>query len=163
MKKFKLGKGYAPRANGSAPLTPQAVADVQPIEEDAWSRLRRRQRELGLLDDSGNLYDPKTNTWAFGNIRTEVDGKIESNVFDDLQYFEHHPEMVNGLPAGTLLASDDSEEFAVEEEAAAAVEEPVVDTQPDSRLSHSSHTIWKPNPHASRTTGYVPPEEPKLD
>jgi len=45
----------------------------------------------------------------------------------------------------------------------ATVESPVVDTQPDNRLSHSPHTIWQLNRNASRTAGYVPPEEPKPD
>ena len=160
MKKFKLGKGYDPKQSASsAPPTPEALADAKPIEEDAFSRLRHRQRELGLLDENGNLYDPKTHTWTSGNIRTEVDGKIESNIFDDLLYFEHYPKMAHSLPSYIPPAPDNSEEFAVE----ATVEAPVVDTQPDSRLSHSPHIIWQPNSNPSRTAGYVPPVEPRPD
>jgi len=100
MHRFKFGERVVPEKLRLDDLPP-LVKGTAEIDMDALRRLRQRQRELGVLDASGNLYDPRTKKWSCSNMT--VEGEKE-DLYSDLHYFVHYPEMERGLPPATKAA-----------------------------------------------------------
>ena len=106
-KGFVLGRGLMTAASVDNPYKPkrthQKKAGSNFFKDESnhlikIHTLRKRQRDMGLMTPSGDLYDPRTNNWVDANIREE------SSIFDDINYFENYPALKKGLPTNAPTA-----------------------------------------------------------
>ena len=131
--KFKLGQGYVPKPLDRDNLPPlKTIVEFPGVDPVALDALRQQQKALGLFDDAGYLYDPKTKQWVAPNWRVP-------ELHDNLNYFLDWPEMLNGLPAGAERVDDSDDDCEasfggdvmvvdVEKPAADALETPKVNS-----------------------------------